>query len=350
MINQLYPRLRIRLRNTSTGETKDLLFNIKGHLVAQKWAGFLHQDYLSRNARLDKKFMLHGWIYDPEDITQRNMPFMIDEMNFHIDAVNTYAERHGIDYHIDMRFDLATVDQKRLNEIHHHFEQLIGQIWNRSPLYSQFDDLHKWSINNLNWLCHEMEGQIRGLRADRDGSVSSSIVWCVEMDDIVRHQMISEDYELFQMKDLEFGDVRMHYAQTGKTHREAYNDKDEDIFDSNITGYRYLSGEFGVHLGVANPDHNGPGWWQRYEQWLVEKGIDITDRTLGLGWQVFAKLDRTPWGDKTERQIGKELHECDDLYSTALLNESDEVIAETKWNYTWRDEYYYKKQLIIDSQ
>ena len=346
-----YPRLRVRLRNyTDPTVTRDLLFNIKQDPVAQKWAGFLHTDYLERNAKLDKKFMLHGWIYDADDYTQRNMGLMIGEMNFHIHAINTYAQRNGIDYHIDMSFDLESTDQQKLNAIHHHFEQLIGQIWNRSPLYDQFDEVHKWSINNLNWLCHEMEGQLHGQRAHRSGSVSSSIVWCVEMQDIVRHEMVPEDYDLFQMKDMEFGDVRMHYAQTGKTHREAYHDNDSDIFDSNITGYRYLSGEFGIHLGVANPNHNGPAWWQGYEDWLTEKGIDVTDKTLGLGWQIFATLDRTPWGDATEAEIGRSLHACDDLLSTALLDADDNVIAETEWTYTWRDEYYYKKQLIIDYQ
>ena len=347
----VYNKLKITLRNSADPSVqKDLFFNIKDHAVAQKWAGYLHTDYLEKNANIDKKFMLHGWVYDPTDITQRNLPLMVDEINFHIDAINRYAQAHNINYHIDMHFDVASTDQQKLNQIHHHFEILIGQIWNMSPLYDQFDSIHKWSINNLNWLCHEMEGQLHGQRAYKGGSCSSSIVWCVEMNHIVRHDMIPEDYELFQMKDMEFGDIRMHYAQTGKTHREAYHDNDADINDTNITGYRYLSGEFGIHFGIANPNTNGQQWWDGYEQWLTEKGIDVTDKTLGLGWQIFAQLDRSNWGNKTDVQIGRELWECDDLLSTALLDQDNNTIAETVYDYTWRDEYYYKKQLIMDSQ
>ena len=230
----MYKQLQITFRNTEDGTTKNIVWDIRDFNLAQKWAKALQTDYLETDAKIEN-VMLHGWVY-PKTSNERTIPFMCEELNFHIDKVNTYCKKHDIDYNIDLHFDPATVDQDILNKIHHHFEILIGQTWNKSEIYEKFDLPHQFSVNNFNWLCHEIESQLRGLKAYEMNRSSSSVVIC--MKPIVRHDLVLEngDYDNFEMKDLEFGQIRMHYSQTGKTHREAWHDEDEDIHNSNISG------------------------------------------------------------------------------------------------------------------
>lgn len=347
-----YKKLSITLCNTDNEYTRTLVFDIRDIGVAQKWAQALADDYLDpdKTIRLEKQFMLHGWVY-PDNSNSRTISFMCDELNFHIDAVNNYAKKHDIPYHIDMHFDPQTVDQEQLNEIHHHFEVLIGQVWAVSNYYNLFDRLHQWSINNFNWLCHEIESQLRGIDAYNHGRSNSSIVTCLYP--IVRHDMSLEqgDWDYFEMRDLEFGQIRMHYAQTGKTHREAWHDQDEDIYDSNISGIRYISGEFDVDLNTPAYKPDGTPYetdWEGFKQWLMKKNVDITDKTLALGWCVFADLNRDNWADKTDFEIMQELWNCDDIKTIELTLSNGKTISKT-WDYTWRDLYFDIKQNLIES-
>ena len=43
---------------------------------------------------------------------ERTIPFMCEELNFHIERVNTYCKKNKIDYNIDLHFDAKTVDPR----------------------------------------------------------------------------------------------------------------------------------------------------------------------------------------------------------------------------------------------
>lgn len=344
-----FTKLKVTLRNTTDNSyVRDLYFDIRDTGIAQKWANALYTDYLTSRTQhaIEKQFMLHGWVY-PNTSNTRTVPFMCEELNFHIAAVNEYAANNNIDYFIDMHFDPDTLTQDQLNDIHHHFEILIGQIWNVSNYYPMFDEAHQWSINNFNWLCHEIESQLRGVKAAADDRSSSSVVVC--MNPIVRHEMSLEegDWDHFEMRDLEFGQVRMHYAQTGKTHREAFHDNDDTIYDSNISGIRYISGEFDVHLNIKPSSGRADTDWYAFREWLIEKGADLNDKSLALGWCVFADLDRSNWGDKTDFEIMQELWGCDDLLAIQLTD-VDGNSTTKQWSYTWQDSYFQKKHDLVE--
>lgn len=343
----MYKKLKVVLRNTQTNDTFDLMFDIKSHSVAQKWANALHNDYLTTDAVLEKQFMLHGWPYQNSS-NARTVEFMCSELNFHINKINSYCQQNSMNYFIDMNFDHNTVDQDQLNKIHHHFEILIGQIWDVSTYYEKFDLPHQFSVNNLNWLCHEIESALRGIDAYNNNRSSSSIVMC--MKPIVRYDMIEQegDYDYFEMKDLEFGQIRMHYAQTGKTHREAFHDNDEDIYDSNISGIRYISGEFDINLKIeSRPDQVVKQTWLDFADWLTLKGVDINDKTLSLGFCVLADLNRENLPEENF-EIMKKLWQYDDVLSIGLIDTQDvEVIRH--WEYTWNDWYNLRKEELINS-
>jgi len=344
----MYEKLKVVLRNTQNNNTKDLFFNIREHHVAQNWATALITDYINTDAILEKQFMMHGWIFDENNPNARTVDFMCRELNFHINRINDYCQRKKINYFINMSFDSNTVDQEQLNEIHHHFEILIGQIWNVSSYYNMFDQDHQFSVNNLNWLCHEIESKLRGIYAFNEKRSSSSIVVC--MKPIVRYDLIESngDYDYFEMKDLEFGQVRMHYAQTGKTHWEAYYDSDEDIYDSNISGIRYLSGEFDINLkNKIKSDQELLLQWEDFKDWITQKGLDVNDKTLSLGFAVLADMDKTGMPE-SEFEIMQELWKYDDILSIGVLDTQGNIF-EKSWEYTWQDWYNQRKTSLINN-
>ena len=341
----MYKKLQITFRNTDDETTKNVVWDIRDIPLAQKWASALQKDYLDTDARIEKQFMLHGWVY-PKTKIERTIPFMCEELNFHIERVNQYCKKNKIDYNIDLHFDAKTVDQDQLNKIHHHFEILIGQIWNVSEYWDQFDKSHQFSVNNFNWLCHEIESQLRGLEAYEDNKSSSSVVICMEP--IVRHDLIEADgdYDHFEMIHQPFGAIRMHYAQTGKTHREAWHDEDEDIYNSNISGIRYLSGEFDVNFNHGHPGEN----WDEFKKWCMEKQIDIKDKTLSLGWCFLGDLNRRASDlpdDNIEAML--ELWNYDDICGIALYDENNMQLAEKSCNYNWLDWYTERKNKLIEA-
>tara|TARA_B100000965_G_scaffold57720_2_gene43952 strand:- start:15956 stop:16978 length:1023 start_codon:yes stop_codon:yes gene_type:complete len=335
----MFETLKITLRNTDNNDTRDVYWKIKQHKLGQKWAQALKDDYLDTDAKIDKQFMLHGWIY-PETKNKKSIAFMCEELNFHIKQFNAYCEKHNIDYHVDLYFEEENLSQDLLNKIHHHFEILIGQIWDKSEWLDQFDQPHQFSINNFNWLCHEIESQLRGIKAAQNNRSSSSIVFC--MNPIIRHDLVEEDgdYDHFVMGDLDWGQLRMHYAQTGKTHREAYHDGDEDIYDSNISGIRYLSGEFDINLNCnCNPED-----WEGFQTWLEEKQINLSDKKLSLGYTVLGDIDKTKSIFVDDNMVNmRELWKYDDVLSMELLDVYGESLASKSWNYTWLDWYNQKK-------
>ena len=335
----MYKQLQITFRNTEDATTKNIVWDIRDFNPVQKWAKALQTDYLETDAKIEKQFMLHGWVY--QDLM--NVQFRVKNLTY-IDKVNTYCKKYDIDYNIDLHFDPATVDQDILNKIHHHFEILIGQTWNKSEIYEKFDLPHQFSVNNFNWLCHEIESQLRGLKAYEMNRSSSSVVIC--MKPIVRHDLVLEngDYDNFEMKDLEFGQIRMHYSQTGKTHREAWHDEDEDIYNSNISGIRYLSGEFDIHL---NSGHEGEDW-NNYKKWCVERQIDLNDKTLSLGWCVFGDINRSASQlSEDDMQAMLELWKYDDIFSIKLFDENGIQLAGRSWDYSWLDWYNQRKDELI---
>jgi hypothetical protein len=337
-----YKTLKITFNNTETKQTKNVFWDIRQFSLAQKWAAALEADYLNTGAVLEKQFMLHGWVY-PTSSNRRTIQFMCDELNFHIDQVNNYALENDIDYYIDMFFTEETLDQEQLNKIHHHFEILIGQTWNMSEWYEQFDAAHQFSINNFNWLCHEIESQLRGLDAYNNNRSSSSLVFC--MKPIKRHELVEADgdYDNFEMRDLEFGQIRMHYAQTGKTHREAWHDNDEDIYDDNISGIRYLSGEFDIHLNTKSTGED----WNAFQTWCMEKQIDVNDKTLSLGQCCFGDLNKSLSGF-ADNNLGtmQELWQYDDIQTITLYNENG-LSSSFSWGYNWNEQYAERKRIFF---
>ena len=102
----------------------------------------------------------------------RGLNQMLPELNRHIRAIN----KSNLDYRIEEHFTPESVwfDPKEytfdrdpdyfkhgiMNNLHNHFEVLQGTVENISEYYTQADPYVKYSIRQLNNLCHEIESHV----------------------------------------------------------------------------------------------------------------------------------------------------------------------------------------------
>lgn len=302
-----YSQLEVVLKNTSSGHKQSIFFKIEEHSLAQRWARMLAERLL-RKATLEKNFLFHGWA------KKRDLSFLCGELNLNIKNINNYFvfRLPGFKYKINDLFDPMTVDQSALNAIHRHFENLKGPSWNTSRFFIVATPKIKNSIRALNNLCHETENYLRSEELRKKGMCHSFLLagFCP----MVKVPLEDTDYDYFSM-DSNFGDVKLHYAQIGKTHLEAYFDQDSAVGDEGISGLRYLSGEFDIFFSERVDSSQ---FIKPFYNWLVKNGFDPKDKKLALGYIYVARLDRKNFPGKTNFEILSELHHFDDVCKIAL--------------------------------
>lgn len=340
-----YGGFRITFRNTQTGQTQPLDYKIQDFFTAQKWARCMHYDYMLHEAVVvEKNYMLQQWEYDESNPNARSIPVLCSEMNRYIAVINEYfngSSSRRVDYHITQHFDPATLDQQILNEIHHHFELLIGQVWSISEYYKLADSATCFAIRQLNNLCHEMEYLRRPSLATQMGTKNpwhSGIYF--PFIPTIRYKFVECDYDHFTQL-LDYGDLILHYAQLGKTPMEAYAARDEEVFDDNITGLRYLSGEFDVMFKREVPKYIEQAKIDRDNvdafNWIRARGQDPLSKFTGIGFIPVAKIDRSKWENMTVEQIQLELFKYDDIFKIELFDLDGNLVEGLTLDYTWRD-------------
>ena len=340
-----YGGFRITFRNTQTGQLQPLDYKIQDFFTAQKWARCMHQDYmLHESVVAEKNYMLQQWEYDESNPIARSIPVLCSEMNRYIAVINEYfngSSSQRVEYHITQHFDPATLDQQILNEIHHHFELLIGQVWSVSEYYKLADSATCFAIRQLNNLCHEMEYLRRPSLASQMGTNNpwhSGIYF--PFIPTIRYKFVECDYDHFTQL-LDYGDLILHYAQLGKTPMEAYAARDEEVFDDNITGLRYLSGEFDVMFKREIPKHIEQAKIDRDNvdafNWIRARGQDPLSKFTGIGFVPVAKIDRSKWENMTVEQIQLELFKYDDIFKIELFDLEGNLVEGLTLDYTWRD-------------
>lgn len=337
----LYKRFRITYRNTQTGFQLPTEYEIDPHFLAQKWARSLRHDYLEvASSRVEKNYMLQHWEYDEANTNGRSLTQLCAEMNRYVTHINGYFDGSGerrVKYEITQYFDPVTVGQQILNEIHHHFELLIGQVWSMSEYYKMADSATGFAIRQLNNLCHEMESLLRP--SFRNSSWWSAGVYFPYLR-VSRYKFVDSDYDHFSQVQ-NFGDLILHYCQLGKTPMEAFCANDAEVFDDNITGLRYLSGEFDISFRTdTDPvvQNNAINKFNaRAFPWIRARGQDPESKYTGIGFVKIANFDRTLFLNMTAEQIMSELVKCDDIYKLELINAAGEVVKESVLDYTWRD-------------
>ena len=181
----------------------------------------------------------------------------------------------------------------------------------------------------LNNYCHEIEGILKSIRSPGNSpwiSISLSGIGKsgFKSKNKKRSNLLYEHYLDFT-DESNFGHISLFYAQLGKQHNEVYHDNDTDIERENISGIRYVTGEFVLPFSLQPPHlHNN----QKYVQWLEDNNWDINDPTLALTTGVVADLQN----NLCEAELKQEVLKRDDVYKFTLDGES------RFYNYTWKDQ------------
>ena len=303
-INEVYMnpnRVEVTLRNTKKIDeqmTYTILSNDQH--TSLRWMNLLATALNSENTYLEKNY---HWVSFPQ--SERTLELMCAEINKNIEIINQYMEKIENPLLITERCYPNTViidgelNRDLMNRVHHYFELMQGRVWEANSTYflDSNDDV-RLAIRELNNLCHEIELHANGLyiykRYPKDVSVSQLFsFFTTEKIDLNYY-----DFQNFTL-DSSFGNVYMHYCQAGKTHWEAFQDNDDIIFDNNINGLRFMSGEFDIYWGVQRDDSYDffKEHKTKYKDWLIEKGWHIADKTLGHGRLLIGKIDLSVFQD-----------------------------------------------------
>jgi hypothetical protein len=319
-----------------------IIFKILDNPLAKQWQDLFLKNFIDSDHPIEKDYSLKGWVDSWDSQFPRNLKFLCDRMNKAIFKINETMIPLGYEK-IDLLFDVEKIKsphrQILMNKIHHHFETLIGQTWNPSKWYSLADDFTRTAIRNLNNLCHEIESIVYTIEKKQKVHFPMQIFASLNgpnfqgnyFSEKIKQEISIEEYQSFS-KFKKWGDIEIYYAQLGKRHKEAYYDNDEEIHNSNISGYRYLTGEFIVTFDPS-AYHREVYESLDFHVWLTKQGFDITDPCLALGFPRVAEIDM----NQPRLEIINNLRKRDDIYQIGLENDQGEVLHLKTYDYLWTD-------------
>ena len=360
-------------------EPLKLYFDIRENPLADQWREVLVKNFLGEYSvvpdghPIEKSWSHHGWVTAWEQTSySRNIPVVVEQLNYVINIINQELVPDGYPL-IDMHFsvDLLKSDQYRdaMNEIHHHFELLIGQKWNVSKWFENTSPRGKFAISHLNHCIHELEfniGIIKRPEPIYPGGPCDvhAPFYCISYncrnhltDEWPKHNQFNEleknciSYEGHQYfeEEIPWGTIITYYAQTGKTHYDAFRDQDTFIDRDNISGTRYLTGESMIIFNADMPpkkDVIGNEYKElrdAYKNWLIKNDFDIDDVTQAYGFGNLADIDLDcvmPKYGTTPKEVNQTILQYDDIIKLALCddNYNDVMSRDYSW-YTWQDQW-----------
>lgn len=368
-------KVKVVLRSPTKLDFLDYNIEVADNPLAQAWVKELGK-LLEGNYMLEKNYCWHGFPW-----SNRNLEYLTRQVNIAAAQINAPATQlrwkaAGLDtYIIEDHFTPESVRFSRfegtgfleelkakgedpalhlalslkheiMNRLHNHFERLQGTVEQLSPYYIHSDDHTKWSIRQLNLLCHEIESLVLSQRKahfEPEWIRPSQITTWINAP---RQKLTNEHRQLFNVNkyDREFGGVYMHWCQIGKTLFEVWRDEHAPQIDRTtceaITELQYFSGEFDVEWGQsvteANPWHADEQ--RQFKQWLTEQGYDAEDNAgLSLGYLPLGQINiREAFGQLEFQGIIRRLGNHLDIYRI----EADGKSATYKYNLNdddWKD-------------
>jgi hypothetical protein len=259
--------MKLKFRST-TGEIHTLDVVLNNTTISKKWKKVLSTLLDNKDLVYQKNFSILGNI-----TPYRSRQDIINDLSR---AVNILKD---FDYNIIENFSSLVVEynQDLLNCLHKHFENMHGQIWNPSNHLLRSTGEQSYAISMLNFCCHELEAYYDSLNKN---NINPNIYFYYNVLGAThRDEITLEDKQHFTTKMIP-GMVYLHYAQTGKTHYEAYLDQDDTVSLNNISEHRLMTGEFCVYFG---PGYELPRD-TKFLNWLTSKGFDVNDPSLALGY------------------------------------------------------------------
>ena len=320
-----------------------LKFRILENQLSKSWLDLLLHNFFEIDHPIEKDNSLKGWVSDWDSSAPRNLDFLCDSINNCIDKINSTMVPLGYEF-IDLKFKKEILKgseyRNLMNSIHHHFEILIGQTWNPSKWFLMADDNTKNAIRLINNLCHEIEASVDSIKLHTQfPNLSNQYIFGSLMgmgfdgkyiEGKIRKDLTIDELNCFSDY-TQWGDVTIYYAQLGKRHIEAFRDNDDKIDKTNISGYKYLTGEFVISFPMMT-DHqikNPPEFFN----WLDENEFDRTDPRLALGFPRVAELDNK----EIKIEIIQNLKNLDDIYQIGVEDDFGNVIKLKTYDFFWTD-------------
>lgn len=276
-------------------------WNVRSTSLAERWLGEMASAMKSKRLR-EQRF--NGWA-----ATESDQRLRVQALNESIATINRfYKERYYIPEQAQ-----PEMSQEDLNALHHHFELLMGQSWNRSELTRNIPEKVHVAVRLLNDLVHDYESADRVARALHEGRrVERSFHF--QLVPYRQRALTAEDLKTFTFSH-ELGDLVSNYCQLGKTWVEVFNDKDMHIHPENIAPLRHYASTFCCYFYTL-PAEEASDLAQSVKQFILEKGramsidLDPEDAKHALGHAVFANLDSASpllrWSDYERTQFMQE--------------------------------------------
>lgn len=331
-------------------EPLTVYIDVDDNSLSRRWLAALNQ-LLQDQHHLEKNYAWLGWAE-----SSRNGQFLADQINQRIAEINA----SGLAYHIQDHFDLAdlinvdlAMNHDRFNRLHRYFEDLQGHAGEISQLWLQADGATRWTIRQLNLLCHEFESWALSWRKLHTAPewMRPSLLMCWL--GAPRFELKSEDFDLFGVDTLtrSTGGVYVGINKAvGKSHWEVFvdeagRDPTHECGDLVTTGLRpqtLACGDFDIEWGQTPA---GQVWQQQtladFRRWLERNGWDPADPALTIGHPRVAQTDLTrTFGTENCQEIWSQLNTR--LNVTAIRTSTQSAV----YSYTWQDPNYKELQII----
>lgn len=222
----------------------------------------------------------------------------------------------------------------------------MGHTWNPSPYFLSADAKARYSICQLNFLCHELEAALAkpGVAMSMTDSRSLAVTyWPV----LYRQNLFAPDYEYINDRP-PWGSLIAHYAQSGKPPVQAYEHRDEIVARENISPMRFLSGEFDVHLAPNPSDEEFAKWKSGLVRWLEARGLDANDKKVAAGSLIVGEIDRAELGGRREREFTRELENGYDDIKALRLRLSDGRTISRDYPLPWYGKGYNEEMMLAE--
>ena len=319
----LFENLVIQLNN------RQLRVNIYDTPLGERFVKAL-KDNLIQKRILEKNFCFLGWAD-----SKRDLRYLVGELNINIAQINSfkfdppYKFIHPFavdDFQYSDRLPMGkTEDGKEhtkpglrlkhdaCNLLHRYFEDLQGTAWGLSPYYKQADTNTKYSIRQLNNICHEIESWVESYRKkviEPEWMRPSQITTFLNAP---RYELQTDDFDFFKHNryNRELGGVYLHWSQVGKTLYEVFRDEHAPVMTesmcSEINHQKYYSGEFDIEWGdtITEETHAfKKKEIEEFKKWLKENNYDWDDPILSLGYIKLGQVDlKRSFGTENFKEI-----------------------------------------------